>query len=158
MRQRGSMNKKLFSLAPLLAIAAIAVMHVAAQAESLPLQGVGGRAAFEAQLADALARRPAGAWVRVTGYHETMAGELTLRGEHGRLAHTHRKWFAHRFDHPVGCVKWPAFAHFRRARRILVVCRRWFSSRATMGKLRDGPRLRSTSLDERADLHCAHFL
>jgi predicted amidohydrolase YtcJ len=54
----------------------IHLFALAAQAESLTLEGVTSVSAFKSRIAAALAARPPGRWLRVTGYHEAMAGEL----------------------------------------------------------------------------------
>jgi predicted amidohydrolase YtcJ len=54
----------------------IHLFALAAQAESLTLDGVASAAGFRARIEAALAARPPGGWLRVTGYHEAMAGEL----------------------------------------------------------------------------------
>lgn len=54
----------------------IHLFALAAQAQSLTLDGVRSAAAFNARVAAALAARPPGQWLRVTGYHQAMAGEL----------------------------------------------------------------------------------
>jgi predicted amidohydrolase YtcJ len=54
----------------------IHLLATAAQADSLALEGVTGPGEFAARLRAFAAGRPPGAWLRVTGYHERMAGEL----------------------------------------------------------------------------------
>lgn len=54
----------------------IHLFALAAQAQSLSLDGALNRTEFEGRVAAALAGRPPGTWLRITGYHETMAGEL----------------------------------------------------------------------------------
>jgi len=71
----------------------------AARAASVLLDGVTGAAGFADRLAAATAARPDGAWVRVLGYHETMAGELT-RHDLDRLAPRHRV----RVQHQTGSL------------------------------------------------------
>jgi predicted amidohydrolase YtcJ len=66
----------------------IHLFALAAQASSVDLAGVKNRAGFEARLAAALAALPAGAWLRATGYHEAIAGELA-RNELDHLAPGH---------------------------------------------------------------------
>ena len=66
----------------------IHLFALAAQAQSVDLAGAAGPAEVQARLAAALAQRPAGAWVRAVGYHESMAGELT-RAELDALAPAH---------------------------------------------------------------------
>ncbi|HLY79403.1 MAG TPA: amidohydrolase family protein, partial [Caulobacteraceae bacterium] len=58
----------------------IHLFALAAQAESLSLEGVASAAAFKARIEAALAARPVGRWLRVTGYHEAMGGELDRAG------------------------------------------------------------------------------
>ncbi|HEY0649920.1 amidohydrolase family protein, partial [Phenylobacterium sp.] len=67
----------------------IHLLGLAARAESVSLDGVATAAAFAARIAEAAAARPPGAWIRVLGYHETMAGELA-RADLDRLAPNHR--------------------------------------------------------------------
>jgi len=55
----------------------IHLFALAAQAESLALDGVASAADVRARIKAALAARPPGHWLRVTGYHEAMAGELS---------------------------------------------------------------------------------
>lgn len=55
----------------------IHLFGLAARAQSLTLEGVNDAASFAGRIAEAIAARPRGAWVRVLGYHERMAGELT---------------------------------------------------------------------------------
>ena len=64
------------ALIPGLADHHIHLFALAAQAHSLALGGVGSASAFRARIEAALAGRPPGEWLRVTGYHEAMAGEL----------------------------------------------------------------------------------
>jgi predicted amidohydrolase YtcJ len=52
---------------------------LAAQADSVAVEGVSSPEAFAARIVDAVSARSAGAWLRVTGYHERIAGELTRR-------------------------------------------------------------------------------
>ncbi len=54
----------------------IHLFALAAQAQSLALGGVRSAPDFKARIDAALAGRPAGQWLRVTGYHQAMAGEL----------------------------------------------------------------------------------
>jgi predicted amidohydrolase YtcJ len=65
------------ALIPGLADHHIHLFALAAQADSVVLQGVASADAFAVRITTALAERPEGAWVRVSGYHESMAGELT---------------------------------------------------------------------------------
>jgi len=71
----------------------------AARADSVLLDGVTSAAGFADRIAAATAARPRGAWIRVLGYHETMAGELT-RHELDRLAPRHRL----RVQHQTGSL------------------------------------------------------
>lgn len=66
----------------------IHLFALAARADSVTLDGVAGPAAFAARIAEGLAGRPPGAWLRVLGYHEAMAGELT-RADLDALAPRH---------------------------------------------------------------------
>ncbi|HTX50471.1 MAG TPA: amidohydrolase family protein [Caulobacteraceae bacterium] len=52
------------------------LLALAAQARSVSLDGVRSRADFEARIAAALATRRPGDWLRVTGYHESLAGDV----------------------------------------------------------------------------------
>jgi predicted amidohydrolase YtcJ len=64
------------ALLPGLADHHIHLLATAAQAQSVRLPASGDEATFERALREALAARPPGAWLRVTGYHERMAGDL----------------------------------------------------------------------------------
>jgi predicted amidohydrolase YtcJ len=66
----------------------IHLFALAAQAASVTLEGVAGKAELEARIAAALAGRTPGQWLRVTGYHEAMAGPL-FRRELDALAPRH---------------------------------------------------------------------
>jgi predicted amidohydrolase YtcJ len=66
----------------------IHLLATAAQAQSLRLEGAADAAAFERLVREALAGRPAGAWLRATGYHERIAGDLD-REALDRLAPDH---------------------------------------------------------------------
>lgn len=66
----------------------IHLLATAAQSRSLPLDALADRAAFERALGQALAARPPGAWLRATGYHERIAGDLD-RSDLDRLAPDH---------------------------------------------------------------------
>jgi predicted amidohydrolase YtcJ len=66
----------------------IHLFALAAQAESVTLEGVASARAFRSRIETALAARPPGRWLRVTGYHEAMAGELD-RDALDRLAPRH---------------------------------------------------------------------
>lgn len=87
------------ALIPGLADHHIHLFALAAQADSVTLDGVQGPVAFRARIAAALARRPKGAWVRATGYHEAMAGELSRR-ELDAIAPAHRL----RVQHQTGSL------------------------------------------------------
>ncbi len=67
------------ALIPGLADHHIHLFALAAQADSVAVEGVTSPAGFAARIAAALSERPPGAWLRVTGYHEAIAGELTRR-------------------------------------------------------------------------------
>jgi len=54
----------------------IHLLATAAQSQSVRLDELEGAAAFERRISAALAGRPHGAWLRVTGYHERIAGDL----------------------------------------------------------------------------------
>lgn len=55
----------------------IHLLATAAQADSLALDQVQGPAQLAARLHDHAGSRPAGTWLRATGYHERVAGDLT---------------------------------------------------------------------------------
>jgi predicted amidohydrolase YtcJ len=74
----------------------IHLFALAAEAGSVSLDGAFG---FRAQVEAALAARPEGSWVRVTGYHEAMAGELD-RDVLDALAPRHRL----RVQHQTGSL------------------------------------------------------
>lgn len=77
----------------------IHLFALAARADSVTLDGVAGAAAFAARIAEGLAGRPPGAWLRVLDYHEAMAGELT-RADLDALAPGHRL----RVQHQTGSL------------------------------------------------------
>jgi len=77
----------------------IHLFGLAARADSVTLEGVATPAGFAARIAEATAARPPGAWVRVLGYHESLAGELT-RDELDVLAPRHRL----RVQHQTGSL------------------------------------------------------
>jgi predicted amidohydrolase YtcJ len=54
----------------------IHLFALAAQADSVALDAVTSAGAFARRIVAGLAARPPGAWLRVTGYHEAMAGQL----------------------------------------------------------------------------------
>jgi len=64
------------ALIPGLADHHIHLFALAAQAASLTLDGVDSAREFGSRIAAALQHRPSGSWLRVTGYHEAMTGEL----------------------------------------------------------------------------------
>lgn len=66
----------------------IHLFGLAAQVASVPVEDAATPAGFAARIAEAAAARPPGAWIRVTGYHETLAGDLT-RADLDRLAPRH---------------------------------------------------------------------
>lgn len=77
----------------------IHLFGLAARAQSVTLDGVATPAAFWARVAEAAAERPAGAWIRVLGYHESIAGELA-RADLDRVAPRHRL----RVQHQTGSL------------------------------------------------------
>ena len=77
----------------------IHLFGLAARADSVALEGVTGAADLAVRIAAAVADRPAGAWVRALGYHETLAGDLT-RDDLDRLAPRHRL----RVQHQTGAL------------------------------------------------------
>jgi predicted amidohydrolase YtcJ len=77
----------------------IHLLGLAARAQSVTLDGVATPAAFAARIAEAATARPPGAWIRVLGYHEAMAGDLT-RPDLDRLAPNHRL----RVQHQTGSL------------------------------------------------------
>ena len=87
------------ALIPGLADHHIHLFGLAARAESVTLEGVTSVAAFAARIRDATAAKPPGAWVRVLGYHETLAGDLT-RADLDGLAPRHRL----RVQHQTGSL------------------------------------------------------
>ncbi len=66
----------------------IHLFALAAQGESLALGGVASAAGFRGRIEAALAARAPGLWLRVTGYHEAMAGEL-MRAQLDAIAPGH---------------------------------------------------------------------
>jgi len=70
----------------------------AARADSVDIEGA-SRGEMARRIADAAAARPQGAWIRVLGYHETQAGELT-RDDLDQLAPRHRL----RVQHQTGAL------------------------------------------------------
>jgi predicted amidohydrolase YtcJ len=78
LRDRGeALDGKGGALIPGLVDHHIHLFALAAQAESLALDGVASPSAFKARVEATLAARAPGRWLRVTGYHEAMAGELS---------------------------------------------------------------------------------
>lgn len=77
----------------------IHLLGLAARADSVTLEGVAGSSAFAARIAAATDARPPGAWVRVLGYHEAMAGDLT-RTDLDAIAPRHRL----RVQHQTGSL------------------------------------------------------
>jgi predicted amidohydrolase YtcJ len=77
----------------------IHLFGLAARADSVALEDVRDAKAFAARIADATSTRPPGAWVRVLGYHEAMAGDLT-RADLDALAPRHRL----RVQHQTGSL------------------------------------------------------
>jgi predicted amidohydrolase YtcJ len=77
----------------------IHLFGLAARDDSVTLEGAASADDVAARIAAATAAKPAGAWVRVLGYHETMAGELTRAGL-DRLAPRHRL----RVQHQTGSL------------------------------------------------------
>ena len=77
----------------------IHILGLAARADSVTLEGVATPAAFAARIAEATAAKPPGAWVRVLGYHEAMAGDIT-RADLDTLAPRHRL----RVQHQTGSL------------------------------------------------------
>jgi predicted amidohydrolase YtcJ len=87
------------ALIPGLADHHIHLFALAAQRDSVTLEGVRDAAAFRLRINAAVAGKPAGAWVRATGYHERMAGELT-RATLDEIAPRHRL----RVQHQTGSL------------------------------------------------------
>jgi predicted amidohydrolase YtcJ len=77
----------------------IHLLASAAQAQSAQLEGSRDAAEFERTLRAALATRASGAWLRATGYHERMAGDLD-RDALDRIAPDHRL----RIQHQTGSL------------------------------------------------------
>lgn len=77
----------------------IHLFGLAARADSVTLEGVASADAFATHIMRAAAARPPGAWIRVFGYHEAMAGDLT-REALDRLAPRHRL----RVQHQTGAL------------------------------------------------------
>ena len=87
------------ALIPGLADHHIHLMGLAAEAASVTLDGVANASDFADRVIAGLAARPDGGWVRITGYHEAMAGELT-RQELDVIAPRHRL----RVQHQTGSL------------------------------------------------------
>lgn len=87
------------ALIPGLADHHIHLFGLAARAESVTLEGVTSAATFATRIRAATATKPPGAWVRVLGYHETLAGDLT-RADLDALAPHHRL----RVQHQTGAL------------------------------------------------------
>jgi predicted amidohydrolase YtcJ len=77
----------------------IHLLATAAQAQSLRLERLVDADAFKLAVRAALAQRPAGAWLRATGYHERIAGDLDRDGL-DRIAPDHRL----RVQHQTGSL------------------------------------------------------
>jgi predicted amidohydrolase YtcJ len=77
----------------------IHLLATAAQAQSLRLEGLAGPDAFEQAVRAAVAERPSGGWLRATGYHERIAGDLD-RDALDRAAPDHRL----RVQHQTGSL------------------------------------------------------
>lgn len=77
----------------------IHIFGLAARADSVTLEGVASADAFATHIMRAAAARPPGAWIRVFGYHEAMAGDLT-REALDRLVPRHRL----RVQHQTGAL------------------------------------------------------
>ncbi|HEX3916715.1 MAG TPA: amidohydrolase family protein [Caulobacteraceae bacterium] len=87
------------ALIPGLADHHIHLFALAAEASSIRLAGLTTPAQLRDRIAVAAAAAPAGAWLRATGYHERMAGELT-RLELDALAPRHKL----RLQHQTGSL------------------------------------------------------
>ena len=77
----------------------IHLLGLAARAESVNVEDAASPEAFAARIVQATAARASGAWIRVLGYHETLAGELS-RADLDRLAPHHRL----RVQHQTGAL------------------------------------------------------
>jgi predicted amidohydrolase YtcJ len=77
------------ALIPGLADHHIHLFALAAQRDSVTLDGVHDPASLRLRIKSAVVGKPDGAWVRATGYHERMAGELT-RAALDQIAPRHR--------------------------------------------------------------------
>jgi predicted amidohydrolase YtcJ len=87
------------ALIPGLADHHIHLFAAAAQASSIDVSGAANPAQFGERVTRAAAARPPGAWLRITGYHERIAGELS-REALDRLAPAHRL----RVQHQTGAL------------------------------------------------------
>ncbi len=77
----------------------IHLFALAAQADSIVLDDVADESALAERIRAGAAARPAGAWMRATGYHERMAGALDRRAL-DRIAPRHRL----RVQHQTGSL------------------------------------------------------
>jgi len=77
----------------------IHLFGLAARADSVVLEGAASASEVMSRISAVVATRPAGTWVRATGYHETMAGDLD-RDDLDRLAPYHRL----RIQHQTGSL------------------------------------------------------
>jgi predicted amidohydrolase YtcJ len=87
------------ALIPGLADHHIHLFALAALRDSVTLEAVHDAASFRLRINAAVASRPEGAWVRVTGYHERMAGDLS-REALDQIAPRHRL----RVQHQTGSL------------------------------------------------------
>ncbi|HEY2659474.1 MAG TPA: amidohydrolase family protein [Caulobacteraceae bacterium] len=87
------------ALIPGLADHHIHILGLAAQRDSVDLQGVASAKDFAERIAAAARARPRGGWIRAVGYHERIAGEIT-RLDLDRLAPGHRV----RVQHQTGSL------------------------------------------------------
>jgi predicted amidohydrolase YtcJ len=87
------------ALIPGLADHHIHLFALAAQRDSVTLDGVRDAASFRLRIKSAVDDRPPGAWLRVTGYHERMAGDLS-RETLDEIAPRHRL----RVQHQTGSL------------------------------------------------------
>jgi len=87
------------ALIPGLADHHIHLFALAAQAASIDVAAAANPAGFAELVTRAACARPAGAWLRITGYHERIAGELT-RERLDQLAPAHRL----RVQHQTGAL------------------------------------------------------
>lgn len=87
------------ALIPGLADHHIHLFGLAAQADSIDVSQARSPSEFASRVRNALAVRPSGDWVRVTGYHQRLAGDLT-RAELDAIAPAHRL----RVQHQTGAL------------------------------------------------------